>query len=88
MKITDRAEASAYFERLVERHMRCFGKSREEAERIERTNLGYYAGYGSHETRERVEDLFDCQHPVFGSAANGPPTVDEAVAAGRQMAED
>ena len=45
-------------------------------------NLGYYAGYYDHETRERVERLFDCSHPVFGKAENGTPTPEEAFSAG------
>ena len=66
MTITEEKEADAYFEVLVVYAMRTFGKSREEAERDERTSLGYYAAYFGRETRERVEKLFDCEHPVFG----------------------
>lgn len=78
MAITDQAEADGYFERLVE-HRMSFGKTREEAETIERSNLGYWAGYYSHATRERVERLFRCEHPVFGSIAEkGPPTAEQA----------
>jgi hypothetical protein len=74
MKITDQDAADAYFEECVA-HTMSFGKNREEAEATERTNLGYWAGYYSHETRERVERLFRCEHPVFGKIAeNGPPT--------------
>lgn len=40
MEITDAAEAQRYFEECVA-HCMCFGRSREEAERIERCNLGY-----------------------------------------------
>jgi hypothetical protein len=73
MAITDAREAATYFEALVERSM-ARGHSREEAEDIERANLGYYAGYGSAETRERVEGLFGCSHPVFGKVEeNGQP---------------
>lgn len=61
--------ADAYFERLIERRMRVGGYSRADAEALERKNLGYYAGYGSDETRERVERLFRCAHPVFGAIA-------------------
>jgi len=68
MKITSQEEADAYFAQCVA-HMMSFGYSREEAERIERSNLGYWAGYFDHETRGRVERLFRCAHPVFGSAA-------------------
>lgn len=75
MKITDQAEADAYFEECVKHAMNSFAWSREEAERIERINLGYWAGYYDSETRARVERLFRCAHPVFGSIAeNGQPT--------------
>lgn len=87
MKMTDQAEAIRYFEALVDRHMRCFGKSREEAEANERANLGYFAGYYSSETRHRVERLFGCAHPVFGAIAKvGAPTPDEALQAGFERA--
>jgi hypothetical protein len=82
MEMTDQSTADAYFEELVTHSMR-FGKTRKEAESLERSNLGYYAGYYSSETRARVERLFRCAHPVFGSIeTNGQPTVDEAFAAG------
>lgn len=83
MEITDPEEARACFERLVEHNMQ-FGTSREEAERIERCNLGYYAGYYDHETRCRVERLYDAEHPIFGHTA---PTPEQALEAGRQLAE-
>jgi hypothetical protein len=78
MTIEDQTEADAYFEQCVEHTMRFGKKSREEAESIERANLGYFAGYYSHDTRRRVERLFRCAHPIFGSIAqNGPPTAEE-----------
>ena len=78
MAIIEQAAADEYFEVLVEHTMR-FGKSRKEAEKIERMNLGYYAGYGF--DRERVERLFRCSHPVFGPVSN-PVTTDQALLAG------
>lgn len=87
MEITDQAKADEYFEALVRRHMKYFGQSREEAERVNRINLGYYAGYYDDGTRTRVERLFRCSHPIFGAIArNGPPTPEEAFAAGRKAA--
>lgn len=82
MTITDQSEADAYFEECVQHNM-SFGTDRTEAERVERINLAYFAGYYDSETRERVERLFRCAHPIFGSiAANGPPAVEEAFQAG------
>ena len=71
MEITEQAEADTYFEALVDRQARVFEVPHEQAKRVERSNLGYYAGYYSEETRRRVERLFRCQHPVFGPAAAG-----------------
>jgi hypothetical protein len=86
MTMTDQAEADAYFERCVEHAMR-LGSSREEAERVEHANLGYFAGYYDHDTRARVERLFRCAHPVFGAIAEkGAPTAAEAFAAGVRAA--
>lgn len=86
MDIQDPVEADAYFERCVA-HTMTFGKSRAEAEKVERINLGYFAGYYSSETRERVERLFRCAHPIFGSIAeNGSPTNERAFSAGARMA--
>lgn len=83
MIINDQTEADAYFEQCVVHSMRVGRCDRGAAEEIERRNLGYYAGYYDNETRERVERLFRCVHPVFGSIAkNGPPTLREAFAAG------
>lgn len=88
MEITDAAEAKAYFEKCV-RHCMSHGRTREEAEDIERQNLGYYAGYGDNEQRARVELLFDCAHPVFGAIKDvAPPTPEEAFRMGKEMAKD
>lgn len=88
MKITDPAEARQYFDELVEYHMRRWNKTRAESEATERANLGYFAGYYDSETRERVERLFNCAHPVFGKIAyNGTPTPEQAFALDRKMGE-
>jgi len=85
MKIETQEEANEYLERCV-RHNMNFGNTREEAESIEKSNLGYYAGYYDDETRRRVERLFKCAHPVFGSIEEkGPPTLREAFELGMRM---
>lgn len=82
MKIEDQAEADAYFEKCVEHTMR-FGKTREEAEKVEKSNFGYFAGYCDEATRHRVERLFRCSHPVFGSIEKyGQPSPEDAFKAG------
>jgi hypothetical protein len=87
MKIMTQEEADFYFEECVQHTMNHFGVSREKAEEIERINLGYYAGYYSQETRARVEKLFRCEHPFFGSIEkNGPPSTGDALWAGVRLA--
>ena len=87
MELTDPNEAREYFEALVERHMEARpDHDRSEAERIERSNLGYYAGYYDNETRQRVEALFSCAHPFFGAIAEkGAPTPEEAFEIGKRI---
>ncbi len=87
MKIQDQQEADAYFEACVEHTMR-YGDdprytTREGAEALERANLGYWAGYHDTETRRRIESLFRCAHPIFGSVEQfGEPTTDAALQSG------
>ena len=85
MEMASQEEADAYFEKCVQ-HTMLFGKSREEAESVERQNLSYYAGYYDNQTRRRVEKLFRCAHPVFGpiGGTNGP-TPEEAFEAGMRV---
>lgn len=88
MAMTDQAEADAYFEACVEHAMRFNGNDAAAAKKVEKQNLGYCAGYYGTETRERVERLFRCAHPIFGSiATNGAPSVADALNAGRNMAQ-
>ena len=71
MEINDQAEADIYFQACVE-HCMIWEKSREEAEKIERQNLGYFAGYYDHETMSRVNRLFCTTHPIFGNTILTP----------------
>lgn len=90
MEITDQAAADAYFEECV-KHTLSHHKppiTRQQAESIERQNLGYFAGYYSSETRERVERLFKCAHPFFGPiAVNGPPAPETAFNIGAALGQ-
>lgn len=69
-------------------------KSQEEAEEFmalysvesehAKENIGYMAGYCSHEDSQRIYDWFDCQHPIFGTTA---PTAEEAFNVGIKLGE-
>jgi len=83
MEITNPKDAQQYFTDYVKYTQTFLDKDPRDdnmtAEEICKTNLGYYAGYYSDETRVRVEKLFMCSHPVFGSIKdNGSPTAEEA----------
>lgn len=83
MDITDQAAADEYLEALVARCMRVAidrrYRYRAAAEKLERSNLGYFAGYCGAETMERVNRLFRTTHPIFGDKR---PTAREALLAG------
>lgn len=88
MEMVEQAEADEYFEVCVA-HSMGHGKTREEAETLERSNLGYYAGYFGGDTQERVQRLFKCLHPIFGSITKkGQPTPEEALTAGCEKAAE
>ena len=70
-KITDKADAKQYkqayinyIQRKLDNEPRNDGMT---AEEIVNVNIGYYAGYGTHSDRVRIEELFECTHPVFGA---------------------
>lgn len=81
MAITDQAEADRYFALCVDHSMR-MGKTRVEAEELERTNLGYFAGYYDVMTRRRVDKLYGAMHPIFGRSE---PTAEEAFEIGKTI---
>jgi hypothetical protein len=58
MQVQTKEEAAAYFEECVEHTM-------------EWQPIGYYAGYYDKETYDRVMELFDTNHPIFGKAYLG-----------------
>lgn len=78
MRITKQNEASEYLEMLVCRRMQLSGKTREDAMRCEKSNLGYFAGYYDAETMARVNQLFETEHPVFGVSYPDPQSALES----------
>lgn len=82
--IEKQEDADRYFKALVASAQRKWGKSLEQATADEKQNLGYFAGYYDSETMRRVFKLYQCQHPVFGTALAVEPAV--AFKAGQDMA--
>jgi len=72
MQIEVPKEAQHYLRALVKRSIKLFGQSEKKATQIAKTNLGYYAGYYSDNTRARVEKLFgapDLKSAIVGGGA-------------------
>lgn len=89
MQATSQVEADWILDEMVSSYTKRGGVNRIEGRRIQRSNIAYYAGYYGNATRERVERLFNCAHPVFGAiAVNGPITPEQAFKAGLKMGED
>lgn len=87
MKITEQADADQYKLDYVSFIQGYLDKEPRDdsmtAEQIANANIGYFAGYYDDKTRERVERLFKCSHPVFGSIkTNGAPTTEKAFTMG------
>ena len=90
MKITDREDAQQYLKSYIDYIQADLDKEKkkDDAAQIAKHNLGYFAGYYSNETRERVEKLFSCEHPLFGSIKEkGAPTAKEAFEIGKSLGE-
>ena len=92
MEITDQSDADQYFseyvtfvQKYLDKEPRSDGMT---AEQIAKANLGYYAGYYDDETRIRVEELFQCSHPVFGKRIKNRPTEKEAYETGLKLGQE
>jgi len=85
----DPAAAAEWFAALVEHHVRLSPKwdsgphTIEEATAMEKSNIGYFAGYYGEAERRKVAEVYGAIHPVFGN--NFAPTAVEALAAGAAM---
>lgn len=90
MKITEQGDADQYLKQYIAFIQISLDKEPRKdamtAEQIAKINLGYWAGYYDNETRERVEKLFKCVHPISGSIKdNGAPTPKEAFESGQAI---
>lgn len=87
MEVQTKEEADAYFKKLQDLQSKN-GVHPEISEKILKVNLAYWAAYGSEEQRERIERLYECEHPYFGKISeNGRPTTAEAFELGANRAK-
>jgi hypothetical protein len=91
MKITEQEDADQYLKAYTAHIQTIMDRETEPnpnpAEQVAKTNLGYYSGYYDNETMIRVQRLFRCSHPIFGSASEGVPSAEEAFAMGVKAGE-
>lgn len=59
--------------------------SHEESMEIAKSNLGYWSGYYSHDERLNFQNIFELEHPIFGSKT---PTAEEAFEMGVNFAKN
>ena len=85
MKVKNEDEAREYLEACIEQNMRVSEHTREEAEAIERSNIGYWTGYYDPKTANRVMRLFGVVHPFFGTTQ---PTPEEALTLDMKLAKE
>ena len=96
MKIIDHDDAKQYFKSYVEYLIPHIIEKHTDADdefiymesvNIAKHNLGYFAGYYDNETRNRVEKLFECSHPIFGSIEEyGEISPESAFEMGKKLA--
>jgi len=91
MSITEQEDANQYLADYIAYTQKWLDKEPRQdnmtAEDIAKHNFGYYAGYYGEDARRRVEKLFNCEHPIFGSIEkNGSPSFTQAFEAGKNMA--
>lgn len=73
--LNTREQAKAFVEAEAERRAECAEISVERAREILLSNIGYCTGYCDHALADRIMDLFQTEHPVFGKTH---PTPEEA----------
>lgn len=66
MKVETEKEAKYVLKELIKYHSEKYDMTKDEAETVVRFNIGYYSGYNSKETRQRVKTLFNIGYQLFG----------------------
>lgn len=81
-----KAQARALVDENVRQMVEILHYSQAEARSFQLRSIGYYTGYLDHASADRIMELFDTEHPIFGREH---PTPEEAlkkgIAFGEQM---
>lgn len=63
---TDKYRAGVFFNVYVNYVQNANECNREEAEKIVKSNFGYYSGYFNKEVSNIIYSTYCCEHPIFG----------------------
>lgn len=85
IEVRTQEEADECFSNLVEQQLREHGADPSTVDARVRCALGYFAGYYDHETRLRIEQLYRCEHPIFGPATKGLPSPEKIFRMGLEL---
>jgi hypothetical protein len=78
-KINTKEEAAAFVTAEAAEMAEFYGKPLEEMRATLLSNIGYCTGYLDHDAADRILEMFETEHPIFGK---GHPTAEEAYALG------
>lgn len=76
-----KANAAAIVKEQVDEMVTVLHYDADEARKITLTNIGYYAGYFRAEFADKIYEMFDTEHPIFGKKH---PTAEEALKIGME----
>lgn len=64
----DKDKASTFYNEYVQYVMDINKSDRDAAERIVKSNLGYFAGYYNKDVCDIIYSTYNCCHPIFGKS--------------------
>jgi len=83
-KITTKEQAAALVKEEAAEASAFYKITNEQATARLLESIGYVTGYFSHEQADRIMELFDTQHPIFGRQH---PSAEEAFRMGQEYAQ-
>lgn len=84
LKDGTKERAQQIVQQRVDEMVKLLGYEASKARKITLANIGYHTGYLDDETADKVMDLFETEHPVFGRTH---PTPAEAFRLGWELGE-
>jgi len=67
-----KAKAAAIVKEQVDEMVKVLEYKRAEAKKIVLNNIGYYCGYYPADFADKIYELFDTEHPIFGRTHPAP----------------